>query len=283
MSQNKTVIPGLDQNDYYQGGNAPSYNPQGGAPQQNFYQRSGAQPKGGTVVPGMAPQPQQTAAVGQPGFAGMPQQPQPQQVHRTQNAGKPIVGFLYSVSRLPQGEFWPLYLGRNIMGQSADCDIVLPEGTISGTHAVLLIRKNQNPEKVIAQIQDNSSTNGTMLNGVSLEFTPVPCKNGDIITVGFNYELFLILVDPSALGLKPSENFIAVKTEEPANNFFGQQPPFGGPDGRPTRVGGDQPNFYGPSTGGSQGFGTSGYVPQNGTVGMDGSISYNGKGGTVAY
>lgn len=283
MSQNKTVIPGLEQPEGpIQGGRVP-YSPNGGAPQQNFYQRSARPAARGTVVPGMN---QQVAApaMGVQNIA----EPQPQQpVQRVFNSGKPIVGFLYSVSRTAAGEFWPLHIGQNTIGQNPNSDICLPEGTVSSDHAVLVVRKMKNPEKVIASISDARSTNGTMLNGVSLGFAAEDCKNGDIITVGDNYELFLILVDAPTLGLKVSENFIPVEVEQPEDDYVDDpMPSFGAdPHARPTRAG--EFNDYGstpPPYGGMTGAGTGGgYVPGGGTVGLDGSISYPDKGGTVAY
>lgn len=280
MSQNKTVIPGLEQPEVpYQGGRAP-YSPNGGAAQQNFYQRGAAPaPQRGTVVPGMNQPANNMANVAQ---AAAPQPQQPQQ--RVFNSGKPIVGFLYSVSRTAAGEFWPLHIGQNTIGQNPNSDIYLPEGTVSSDHAVLVVRKMKNPEKVIASISDARSTNGTMLNGESLGFAAVDCKNGDIITIGDNYELFLILVDAATLGLSVSENFIAVEEAQPEEDYVDEpMPPFNDPHARPTRgeFGDFGPNTPPPYSGMTSG--GSGYVPGGGTVGLDGSISYPDKGGTVGY
>ena len=54
---------------------------------------------------------------------------------------------------------------------------------------------------------------GTMLNGVTLDFNPRECKNGDIITIGANYELYVILIDPNALGLATKEGFQSIEAE----------------------------------------------------------------------
>lgn len=272
MSQNKTVVPGLEPEGSFQGGRAPFTPNVGAAPQQNFYQRSGQQPARGTVVPGMG-QP------GMPADRAMPNMNEAQQpLQRAFNSGKPIVGFLYSVSRTAAGEFWPLHIGQNTIGQDPNNDICLPEATVSGEHAVLVVRKMKNPEKVIASISDARSTNGTMLNGVSLGFAAVDCNNADIITVGDNYELFLILVDAPTLGLKVQENFIPVEVEQPEEPYDNPMP---WADGGATRPGdfGTPPPFGGMPGTGSAG----GYVPQGGTVGLDGSVNYNQKGGTVTY
>ncbi len=189
MSQNKTVVPGMEGDNF-------SMNETSG----NFYERTQVS-AGGTVVPGMNP----GAVPSRP--QRMPVEPRSQTASRTRNSGKPVVGFLYSVSRRGIGEYWPLYIGPNTIGQSGKCDICLKEGTISAEHAVLVVRKMKNPEKTVASISDARSTNGTMVNGVSLAFNAVECFNNDIITVGENYELVLILIDTVTLGLKAVENF----------------------------------------------------------------------------
>lgn len=261
MAESKTVIQGLEPME------GPTQVGNGG-PANNFYVRNERQASRGTIVPGMMEGPA-AASVNVSADQNAPHQPS----SRSIMSGKPVVGFLYSVSRTAAGEFWPLHIGQNTIGQAPTCDIVLPEGTISSEHAVLVVRKMKNPEKVIASISDARSTNGTMLNGVSLGFSAEECKNGDILTIGDNYELFLILVDVAALGLGVSKEFIpvAVQEEEDQEGEFGPT----AFDPGMTRSGADfggynetwpTPYGGGPSAGG--------------TVGLDGSVSQN-KGGTV--
>lgn len=243
MSQNKTVIPGLEPADANYGqGNASS----------NFYSRNSQAASRGTVIPGMGANTPD---------ASVDNRPQQRQANPT---GKPVIGFLYSVSRTPAGEYWPLHIGQNTIGKAPSCDICLQEGTVSSDHAVLVVRKMKNPEKVIASISDARSTNGTMLNGQSLGFSAEECKNGDIITIGDNYELYLILIDAASLGLKPVEGFIATEAAEEEGND-GPEPFFPGGQ-RPTRTGDD--------------FNPYDYNPGGGTVGLDGSNPFD-KGGTV--
>lgn len=232
MSQNKTVIPGLSGS---ADGNAGGFGP---AP--DFYSRNGRVSGRGTVVSDMS----SDTSAGSPTGAGQ-QAAAPKYIV----SGKPVVGFAYSISRSPVGEFWPLHVGQNTIGKDPECDIVLNEGTVSGEHAVLVVRKMKNPEKVIASISDARSTNGTMINGVSLGFQAEECKNGDIITIGDNYELYITLVDVAELGLKVSENFVHIDdVPEPGNIGFTDMP--------------------------------SPFVP-GGTVGADGqAVQYN-TGGTV--
>lgn len=124
--------------------------------------------------------------------------------------GKPIMGFLFSVSKTSIGEYWPLYVGPNTIGRGSDCSICLKEASVSEHHATLVIRKMQNRGEnngVLVYVQDSGSMYGTMLNGVTLDFNPKQCENGDIITIGANYELYFILVDTESLGLSTKNEF----------------------------------------------------------------------------
>lgn len=256
---NKTVIQGLEPMDGPRKGGSP-----------NFYARNYDTPfqsgGKGTVVPGMMGNNN-----GQrPNVNVQPDQSNPHQPSsQTVMTGKPVVGFLYSVSRTMAGEFWPLHVGKNVIGKSSQCDVVLPEGTVSGEHAVLVVRKMKNPERVLASIADGQSTNGTLLNGESLFLEAVQCKNGDIITIGDNYELYLILLDPVTLGLKVAENFVSIQQEE--EESVEDFDPFG--DNR-TRSG------FQPFDSASPWGGNGNFQPEGGTVGFDGS-SGNEHGGTV--
>lgn len=234
MSSNKTVIPGMES----------SYEPtQELRGQQAF--------SGGTYVPGNIQTP----------------------VGNTMTE-KPIVGFLYSVSRTPSGEFWPLHVGSNTIGRSSECDVCLSEGTVSEQHAVLVVRMMKNPEKVIASICDARSTMGTMINGESLGFDQRECFNGDIITIGAHYDLYFILIDVKQIGLNVCREFIAA--QQPAQNYgmpsafppssgnnspANNMPPFANPYAAPVGSGINRTKGYDESSDG-------GYV-SGGTVGLN--------------
>lgn len=181
MSNNKTVIPGLEPT------SAPISN---GIPTANS---SYAPYDGKTVIPGINPG---TAAPA------------------SQLNSKPIVGFLFSISRTGRGEFWPLHVGPNTIGRSKSCDVYLPEATVSEQHAEFVVHLMKNPEKVIAAIYDQRSTCGTMINGESLGFEPRECVNGDIITIGEHYDLYVLLIDVKQLGLNVCQSFIPVDVEQ---------------------------------------------------------------------
>ena len=249
MSQSKTKVPGME-------GVGTSFNP------NNSSHSSYSNPfQKGTAVPGM----DAAHAVQSQGTTGF-----------MSSSSKPVVGFVYSISRQGVGEYWPLHVGANTIGSSPNCDICLREATVSAEHAVLVVRKMKNPEKTIASIADARSTNGTMVNGESLGFSAVECVNGDVITVGENYELVLLLVDTKALGLKVAENFMPMEEQE----YFDEPHFNGGHAGtnpsEPPHFGGSTglwgKDFTNPNVGG---------FSDDGTVGFDGSKQNVKSGGTI--
>ena len=254
MSQNKTQIQGLEP---FDGNSGPS-----DRGTQNFYSRNSKSTTRGTIVPGM-----NENAVG-------PVKEREDNKRSTHQSGKPIVGFLYSISRTPIGEYWPLHIGRNTIGQSQKCDVFLPEGTVSSDHAVLVVRQIKNTGGVIAAITDTQSTNGTMINGETIGFTAMECHDKDIITIGNNYELVLVLMDASQLGISVSENFIHVEVDEDEEFSELDIPNF---ESGKTRPGIFNPYDEGPAAWGNN----SAYRPADGTVGMDGSKNGDNHGGTV--
>ena len=130
----------------------------------------------------------------------------------------PIVGFLYSISRRGETEYWPLHIGKNTVGRSNDNDIVLLENSISFSHADICINQTNNGLK--ASIYDKGSKKGTMVNGEELAFDRYECRNGDIIEIG-NYQLYLIIIDSDEIGLKISDKFI-----ETENGFSNDESSF---------------------------------------------------------
>ena len=260
MSQNKTVFPGV--------GPEGDYNPnqgQGYAGGGQPYSRPSNPNRGnGTVYPGME---MPSAAAPRSAAETRPNAPRP--------SGKPIVGFLYSISRTGVGEYWPLHIGQNIIGNGSDCDVVLGEGTVSHRHANLHINKMKKPEKTEATISDLGSTNGTQVNENSVSVArPVECVNGDIITIGENYNLLLVLIDTKALGLHLSESFIDVRGEQEDAYV-----PSGFPTGRDNTTRNEQdfpPRFNGPDNNPYNGNNR----PTDSTVGLDSNGGFR-SGGTV--
>lgn len=169
---------------------------------EDMYTRGSNNPSmtaNGTYVPGMhvnAPSDQQSASQSS--------------VATPVNRDEAVVGFLYSVSRKGIGEYWPLHLGANTIGRSETCNICLKELTVSDKHAVINIKKLKTTDVLIASIRDEGSKNGMFLNEEELDYDNHSCKNGDIITVGSNYQFLLILINTSQYGLKIAEGFQAI-------------------------------------------------------------------------
>lgn len=261
MSQNKTVFPGVGSEDDFR----PNYQPASSGVYSRFSGKNV-----GTVYPGM-----------EGGYTANPAQNGVEDLSRKGNVptGKPIVGFLYSISRTGVGEYWPLHIGQNLIGRSPECDIVLPEGTVSARHANLHINKMKKPEKTEATISHLGATNGVEVNENSVSVArPMECVNGDIITIGEAYQFLLVLIDSKALGLKVAENFIPVNQQEYLpDDYPGNYAQNNMGNGKPTRHQQDfPPHFYGPTShydGGNR--------PTDGTVGMDPSNGGFRSGGTV--
>lgn len=245
MSQNRTVFPGMEQEDYNQ-----SYQKAGYDHTKAFNGRN----ERGTVFPGMG-QNQNNGEKGANGGAS-----------RMKN--KPIIGFLYSVSRTGFGEYWPVYIGANTIGRSTKNDIVLSEGTVSEEHATLVVRMMRNSQKIDASISDERSTHGTMVNDESISSTrPLECNNGDIITVGQVYQLYLILINAKELGLGVADNFINISNDISDEEDQLSEDPMFRPSGfanQSRRTNQEPPHF-------NRGYSSA--RTQAGTVGMDGKAS----------
>ena len=73
---------------------------------------------------------------------------------------RPILGFLYSVSRTPYGEYWPLFVGSNPVGRGSNNAICLKESSVSDNHATIVVRRMQNKgesEGIFVFVQDTGS------------------------------------------------------------------------------------------------------------------------------
>lgn len=217
MSSNKTIIPGME--DAY-------------AEQPNF-DKQDSKVQDGTCVPN----PFGTV----PNSVNVPHQ-------------KPVIGFLYSISKSGSGEYWPLRIGSNTIGRSDNCNVRLDEATVSEQHAVLVVQQMKNPEKVIAWINDSGSTCGTMINGESLGFDRRECFNGDIITIGEHYDLYFILIDAKQIGLNVCRDFIST---QPSTKMGLSPQNLGNPYAAPSN------NHF------TQGYEQDNVGPQGGTIGLD--------------
>ena len=100
-----------------------------------------------------------------------------------------------------------------IVRQNKDNDIVLSEMTVSGHHATLNIRRMKTTKEYLADIYVRG-VNGGFVNEEEVR-KEAECKNGDFLTIGDNYVLYLILVNPFELGLKVAEGFAPAEEAAP--------------------------------------------------------------------
>ena len=89
-----------------------------------------------------------------------------------------LVGWLVSYTLDNMGMDFKLYEGRNIIGRNPDCQIILADNTVSGTHAVILYRAGK------YSITDQQSTQGTFINEEDIDLEPRYLKDGDVIRLG---------------------------------------------------------------------------------------------------
>ena len=102
MSQNKTVFPGMNNNreTKYSNENANS----------NSNEQRQINCSQGTVFPGLENNSREQVSNGR---------------SSSFYSEKPVIGFLYSVSKKGKSEYWPLHIGKNTIGTSNKCDINL--------------------------------------------------------------------------------------------------------------------------------------------------------------
>jgi hypothetical protein len=117
-----------------------------------------------------------------------------------------ITGFLVSFSFLPQGEYWILREGKNLIGNDQQNTINLKEQCVSKLHAIILVRRSKNDDRLMYVISDQNSTNGILINGKDIELQSYELKNNDIIKIG-GYELFFIQIDKINLNLGINKDF----------------------------------------------------------------------------
>lgn len=189
-----------------------------------------------TSLPGVGPNVSTASASGKTVIAGAPRPQQEQQQSQNSRAAsasnratndlklqaRPLAGILYSVSRLATGEIFPVYVGRNTIGNEPSCDICLPEASVSPNHALLLIRKiklEDGTTHVTMNISDPESQYGTFINDQRLEDDVEPIVAGDILQFGQAYQLLFIPVDAEQSGLIPSPYFQATERRNPEPDY----------------------------------------------------------------
>ncbi len=93
-------------------------------------------------------------------------------------AGSPKVIIL---SEHLRGQSFELNQAEHVIGRTEDCDICIPDPTVSSHHCKL-VREDGEGNYIVC---DQGSTNGTRVNGVRIEEgTPHTLVNSDILQVG---------------------------------------------------------------------------------------------------
>lgn len=220
MSQNKTIIQGQ----YAPQRDGAGQTAQSADPLDSIYKPTGSQPDAmptmqHTVVTGMyeenaKPEPQkedETQSDSQPSSAANPTKIENCTVWQQ----RPIVGILFTVSKQANGEVYPIYLGRNIVGNAENCDIRLREATISAQHAVIVVRrvKTASGERQVASVTDYGSANGTFINGEDIDYDTHVLENHDVLGFGIAYRMAFIMLNPNELHLEVAKHFEALKSQ----------------------------------------------------------------------
>lgn len=216
MSQNKTIVSGVDYNKIGEEDYPEIYG--------SLYSRESTDSKK-TYVPGTGmPEPNvQLSQSASPAVVN--EQPLATRIVKMQN--RMVVGVLFSISRDMLGEIFPLYLGRNVIGQADNCDICLKEQTVSSEHAILYIRKESFPTiHYEMTLTDYASTYGTLVNEQDGRYEQLGVKENDIITIGKHYKFILKMFDTDNNGLKEDEEFEGVtSTRSQGAASYGNETP----------------------------------------------------------
>ncbi len=102
-----------------------------------------------------------------------------------QSTRRRLVGWLVSYELDGYGHVCTLYEGKNTIGRDTKNSIVINEGTISGSHALLVFKNNR------YLFEDTSSANGTYVNDEEVYGrNVVELKNNDKIQFGKGKAIF---------------------------------------------------------------------------------------------
>jgi hypothetical protein len=102
--------------------------------------------------------------------------------------GRRLVALLVSYSIHPQGDYFPVFEGKNFIGRGVAANIsVKNDSKMSEKHLSILYRSVDNKFK----FKDEQSSNGTFINGKLADEGEL--NNGDVITSGSTQFLFLAI------------------------------------------------------------------------------------------
>ena len=202
MSQNKTIVPGVDYDNVNTNINESFY--------AGLYSKSDAVGSQKTYIPGMGEEPivssvqnnsQSKDLHGNNGIIG--------ETRMISLQNRVVVGVLFSVSKGLLGEIFPLYLGRNLIGKSNNCDVCLHENTVSSEHAILYIRKNNGGtvSHYDITLTDYNSQYGSTVNDEAGRYETLSVKENDILTIGRHYKFIIKIFDVDEHVFRADEEF----------------------------------------------------------------------------
>lgn len=183
MSQNKTIVPGVDFENLNKEGVADSF-------YESLYSRTSANDNHTFIGSGELISPKTEHIPSKP-VGNSPKQTISESSRTLRIKERVIVGVLFSISKGLFGEIFPIYLGRNIIGKNENCDIVLSENTVSEEHAIIHTRKSENG--IETTITDFNSMYGTIVNDADARYDTLPVYENDVITIGQHYRFVIKL------------------------------------------------------------------------------------------
>ena len=78
-----------------------------------------------------------------------------------------------------------LKVGKYKIGRRPDCQIRLDDTTVSGYHAVVIVKENEYMSNLLdVHVEDQGSTNGTLVNGRSVRRHLL--KHDEVIRIGLH-------------------------------------------------------------------------------------------------
>lgn len=213
MSQNKTVIPESEYDIH-----KPNYSDMSSV--SEFYRPTGSTVKS-TVISGMDSEtvPPPVPSSGKQNSDVILNDSHARRIPLQERV---IIGVLFSISKGLLGEIFPIYLGRNMIGASADCDICLKERTVSSEHAILFARSDGYPGGCVLSLTDYGSTHGTMVNQTDGRYDTLTVNDGDVLTIGKHYRLSIKLFNVAASGLFEDDEFESMDSSQASASTYNQ-------------------------------------------------------------
>jgi len=99
-------------------------------------------------------------------------------VQKEYRSARKLVGWLVTYSFDRMGADFRLYEGRNVIGRDVECNITVPDKTMSGKHATILFKNDK------FKIKDELSSHGTFVNDRDIEDETVELHDNDLIRLG---------------------------------------------------------------------------------------------------